>query len=89
MDPFLDVICSVCGDGFVGFFYSKYCSDECNPRTPKKLLIEFNCLRCNESVKSRRRKDFCSEFCRFDYLENFCLDEPQITVLRMKRVSFK
>jgi len=74
--------CSTCGTGFDGLYASKYCSKECNPRSPKKELVKFDCLTCGVEVESRKRKNFCSSFCKSVYVENLYGGEPQVSFVR-------
>lgn len=74
--------CSNCGTGFNGFYASKYCSKECNPRSPKKNIAIFDCLSCGTKVESRKRKNFCSSFCKSIYVENLYEKESQVSFVR-------
>lgn len=74
--------CHSCGLSFDGFYASKYCSEECNPRTPKNDISRFCCINCNKIVESRKRKNFCSSFCKDVYVENFYGGEYEVSFVR-------
>ncbi len=75
-------VCSECESEFEGFYTSKYCSEKCNPRSPKKDIVKFSCLTCDKLVESRKRKNFCSSSCRHTYVENLYGGESQVFFVR-------